>query len=254
MVIIFHMDKWDRQRWEAAMRGATLSERTIQQRLGYVGRFAAWHDNPADATPDHISEWLADHNWSPETRKSARGALNAYFRWAVRTGRLPTNPVEHTDPTRIPATAPHPVPESVLHAAIEAAGSDTKLMLLLGAYAGLRRSEIATIRDTDLEGSFLRVHGKGGRTRMVPAHPRIVEMWPPRYEASPATVARRVKKALGGKWTTHSLRHRFATRFYQATDDVLLTQQVLGHSSPATTQRYVLLPPDAAVNAVTHMT
>jgi site-specific recombinase XerD len=41
----------------------------------------------------------------------------------------------------------------------------------------------------------------------------------------------------------HSLRHTFATTCYRATGDLLAVQQLLGHSSVATTQRYVLLDP-----------
>lgn len=37
----------------------------------------------------------------------------------------------------------------------------------------------------------------------------------------------------------HTLRHRFATRLYAHTRDVLLVQEALGHASPATTRRYI---------------
>jgi len=46
--------------------------------------------------------------------------------------------------------------------------------------------------------------------------------------------------AEAGRVTGHQLRHRFATRAYLATGDLLSVQQLLGHASPATTQRYVL--------------
>ncbi|MDQ2740537.1 MAG: site-specific integrase, partial [Actinomycetota bacterium] len=47
------------------------------------------------------------------------------------------------------------------------------------------------------------------------------------------------------QWTMHSLRHRFASRAYAVDRDVLTVQDLLGHASPATTQRYVQLPDDA---------
>jgi site-specific recombinase XerD len=55
---------------------------------------------------------------------------------------------------------------------------------------------------------------------------------------------------LGPGWTAHSLRHRFATRAYAGERDLLTVQQLLGHSSVATTQRYTQIPDDALRRAV----
>lgn len=51
-------------------------------------------------------------------------------------------------------------------------------------------------------------------------------------------------------WTAHTFRHRLATRAYAGTRDLLAVSELLGHSRPETTQRYVLLPDDALVAAV----
>lgn len=42
----------------------------------------------------------------------------------------------------------------------------------------------------------------------------------------------------------HSLRHRYATRMYETTHDLLLVSKLLGHSSVETTQIYVAMPDD----------
>lgn len=59
-----------------------------------------------------------------------------------------------------------------------------------------------------------------------------------------------IEAALGDGWTTHSLRHRFATQAYRATRDIRAVQQLLGHSSPTTTARYVLVDEDSLAAAV----
>lgn len=50
-----------------------------------------------------------------------------------------------------------------------------------------------------------------------------------------------VSRALPEHWTCHSLRHRFATKAYRASHDLLLVQRLLGHSKPETTAMYVQL-------------
>jgi integrase/recombinase XerC len=66
----------------------------------------------------------------------------------------------------------------------------------------------------------------------------------------PDYVGKRVKAALGGTWTTHSCRHRFATRAYAGTHDLRAVQLLLGHSKPETTARYVAVAHDDLLAAV----
>jgi len=56
--------------------------------------------------------------------------------------------------------------------------------------------------------------------------------------------------ALGNGVTMHQLRHRFATMAYAVDTDVLVVQRLLGHASPATTQRYVRTDDRAARRTV----
>ena len=136
-------------------------------------------------------------------------------------------------------------------------------MLLLAAYGGLRRAEIAALHHGDIVDGVMRVHGKGGKVRTVPVHDRIASelpagdgyLFPGRDHGhlSPGQVGRLMSDALGPGWTAHTLRHRFGTRLYAGSRDILQAQSLLGHSSPATTQRYVAAPDDgvrAAVNAI----
>ena len=56
---------------------------------------------------------------------------------------------------------------------------------------------------------------------------------------SPRYVGKMIRDLLPGDWTMHTLRHRFGTRAYALTSDLLLVQEMLGHASPTTTRRYV---------------
>ncbi len=58
---------------------------------------------------------------------------------------------------------------------------------------------------------------------------------------SPAHVGKLVSAALGPNRSTHTLRHRFASRAYAADRDILAVQELLGHACVATTQIYTLV-------------
>lgn len=55
-------------------------------------------------------------------------------------------------------------------------------------------------------------------------------------------VSRHLTRLLPDGWGPHSLRHRYATRMYETTHDLLLVSKLLGHSSVETTQIYVAMP------------
>lgn len=220
-------------------------------------------------TAQQVEGWLGNETWAPETRKSARSSVRSYFSWAQRTGVRSDDPSANLLTVKVPQGKPKPTPEDVLDAALRDASPEVRLMILLGAYAGLRRSEIAGIRWSDITPYGLRVLGKGGRTRVVPLHPRIVVELE-EYQAgdgdwlfpSPVRrgshvsgdyVSKWLKDALGGAYTAHTLRHRFGTAVYRKCRDLRAVQELLGHTKPETTARYVLVDHDelaAAVSAV----
>lgn len=52
-------------------------------------------------------------------------------------------------------------------------------------------------------------------------------------------IGKLINQQLPRPWNLHSLRHRFAITIYQQTKDLIVVQQLLGHESVATTQRYL---------------
>lgn len=255
----------DVEQWIEQLRAEGRAPGTVQLKAYYLNRLAAVVA-PLTATTDDLVQWLAAQDWKPETRKSARCALRDFYSWLVVTGRRPDNPALALRPIRVPPGKPKPTPEAVLEAALDRADPVDRLMVLLAAYAGLRRAEIASLRVADVIESGLRITGKGGRVRLLPLHPRLEHalrsrcadlgdgwLFPstarPGWHVQPDYVYRHIQALIGTG--PHALRHRFGTAVYRASGhDLRATQELLGHSSIATTQRYVEVGEDSMRAAV----
>lgn len=125
----------------------------------------------------------------------------------------------------------------------------SRLILRLAAEAGLRRAEVARVNSRDVvDGPSLRVRGKGGHVRVVPLSDSLAaEIVGRRGYCFPSQRGDHLTaKAVGvlasdllGPVALHSLRHRFATRAYRGSRNILAVQQLLGHANLSITQRYV---------------
>jgi integrase len=245
------------------MRAAGRSVATIRLKRQHLERALTWFDaaSPWEVTLEQMTEYLAVHDWAPESRKSVRSSLRGFYHWAEDVGHVDVDPSRKLPTVSVPQGLPHPAPTPVLDDALASADGRTLLMLKLAAYAGLRRAEIAGVHTDDVIGDTLRIKGKGGKVREVPLHSELAEalagvrrgyVFPGNDNGhlSPDRVGRIMAKVLGSGWTAHSLRHRFATMAYAAERDLLTVQQLLGHSSVATTQRYTQVPDSARRRAV----
>ena len=135
------------------------------------------------------------------------------------------------------------------------------LTLLYGA--GLRISEALSLKGSDAGAATLRILGKGGKERIAPVLPAISEavaryvgLCPhPIEKAGPLFLSKtgralgprhiqkimetlRIQLGLGPSATPHALRHSFATHLLQNGADLRAIQDLLGHASLSTTQRY----------------
>lgn len=235
---------------------AARTPQTIETRLEHVRRWSRLWPTPKDMT---ASEWLAwtgsqDH-WSRETRRS----MYATARDVSRATGLP-DPTAGLPPIKATPPNPRPIPDELLADAIDRANPRTRLILHLAAEAGLRRAEIATLTRDRLypgpAGPSLSVTGKGHLTRHIPITHELAAkirqaprdslyIFPSQSQLghlTPRHIAVLACRVLPTGWTLHTLRHRYATAVYAATGDLIATQQLLGHRSPATTQRYIGLP------------
>lgn len=245
------------------LRAGNQSVGTVRLKLAHLSQLRAWLGRGLLTARDtQLRAYLASHEWAPETRKSQRSTIRSFYSWAFDEGLIESDPARRLPAVRIPQTVPKPIPEQVLADALARADRETWRMLVLGAYAGLRRSEIAQVHSDDVTPQGLRVQGKGGRVRVVPMHPLVVQafdgvhgwMFPsPLHQGRHVNhdyIRQRMDRILPRPWTTHTLRHRFASRAYTGSRDLRAVQTLLGHSKPETTARYVLVTQDSLVAAV----
>lgn len=225
---------------------------------------------PWTISADDLVGWFAGNRWGIETLRSWRSMLRTFYRWGVVSGRTDHSPADALPAPPPPRRKARPAPDQIVDQAAAASDVRARLMIDLAARCGLRRGEIARVRIDDVardtDGCWLWVHGKGGKDRLVPVPDAVAAQIHRRQLAgdvidgwlfagqidghlSPAHVGRIVTRALPGAWTTHTLRHRYATRVYQGSGDLLATQRLLGHAKPETTQLYVELGRDSLRDA-----
>ena len=107
-------DDADRQalldEWVLRQRAAGLSEKTIRERLGIIGRLP----NAADLTPVDVDRFLANPAWAKSTRATYHGAIRAWSLWLVRTGRRTDDPTLIATTPKVPKGRPRPVADEHL--------------------------------------------------------------------------------------------------------------------------------------------
>ena len=240
--------------WRVTMIAHGYSPQTIAARIAQVARMSRDVALPLDRiTPATLTAWSAAHTWKPETRYAMHQAVRHFFRDAGQHTLADTLPSIHR-----PQPVPRPIPDTLLLDALRNADQRTRLMLQLAAEVGMRRGEIAQAAGEDLldlpTGPSIVVHGKGGKTRIVPipddlaAELRQYTGWLFPGQIDGHLSAHRVgdicAAALPGDWTGHKLRHRYATAAYNVAHDLMAVRELLGHASVATTQIYVQVDDD----------
>lgn len=232
---------------------------TVRLHRHYLLHLRRFAPSPTALTIQALERALsARRDWMPETRRSAAGVFRGFTRWMHGRGMIASDPGRMLPAIRVPEAVARPIPDHTLTRVLSGLPpSRDRWLVLLGAHAGLRAAEIATVSRDRLDGDLLYVVGKGGKQRIVPIVDSDLRdairqgdpwLFPGRTEGghlSPHTVTRKLSELLPDHWTAHTLRHRAGTAGYSATHDILAVGKFLGHSKPETTMRYVQLPADA---------
>ncbi|ARW48400.1 MULTISPECIES: tyrosine recombinase XerC [Acetobacter] len=213
------------------------------------------------------------------TRTRARrvSAVRSFFKYLARRQGVENPAIQLLSTPRTKKPLPRPLakdqalaaPEDISDLAqtpMEQQRNAALFLLLYGC--GLRISEALNLNIADLDvmrsSNVLRILGKGGKERLVPVLPVVqqaLEAWRTRHPAptpdAPLFVGirgKRLQPAIAQKamreWrhlsglpdyvTPHALRHSFATHLMEGGADLRVIQELLGHASLSTTQRYTL--------------
>lgn len=255
--------------WQVPLRHYTRhlqamgrSRETLGLREKHLRQFARASAplSPYSVTFYDLVDYMAALEVGAETRRSIRASLRSFYAWATEAGHLEVDPATRLPVVRRGYSTARPAAENAIEFALMVADPRERLIIRLAAEVGLRRAEVAKVHTRDLVqddgGWSLHVHGKGGKARLVPLPTGLAaelrnlpDGWVFRSaqtggHISPAWVGTLMRRLLPRGVTMHQLRHRFATRAYEIDRDVFTVQQLLGHSSPETTRRYVSISAD----------
>lgn len=219
---------------------------------------------------------LAAAGMSHRSIRRKLSSLNSLFRYLLRTRRIISNPADDIALSRMSRDLPAYIRPEEMNEIIDAepphenygtpfSECRDRLIILMFYSTGMRRAELIDLLDlnVDTKRGELKVFGKRNKERIIPfgrelaeaigeyrdlrrlyvgstAHFFVRENGEPLY---PMLVERVVRKALAGRTrasrlSPHTLRHSFATDMLNNGADITSVQQLLGHSSLATTQIY----------------
>ena len=229
-------------------------------------------DKPKKADFRLYMSFLVEKGNSRSSIARKISSIRNFYRFASKRNYLSSEDLDLIKTPKLPQSLPKSISNEDVTSLIEGIGNGRsdweaardKAILLLMYGAGLRISEALSINKKQCPlGEWLRIVGKGGKHRDVPilkiiknSIDKYLTLLPRQYQdeeflflgrrggrLSPRIIQRiiqnlRIKLNLPEHATPHSLRHAFATQLLAGGGDLRSIQDLLGHSSLSTTQRY----------------
>ena len=253
-----------RQRMIEDLQLRNRSPVTTQVYVRYVAQFAKFFGcSPEKLTPEHVRQYqlhLLQKKVSWSTFNQSVCALR--FLYGTTLGRK--EDIERLPYGKKPKRIPVVLSRDEVLELLQCIPSRKQRMLLTTMYAtGMRVGEAVKLRVADIDSrrmTLLVACGKGNKQRLVPLSPKLltelrlfwqthrnpVWLFPgvrpnrPLSAAAPGRHLQRVKIRTGLKrrFSTHVLRHTFATELLEAGVDLFSIQKILGHRSLSTTAHY----------------
>ncbi len=231
--------------------------------------------NYSDIKEEICSAWIGDlysQNNKPKSIQRHLSSAKGFFRFLKKNNLISSSPFELVTAPKSSHTLPDVLSPEDVEQLLNFKPSNTieirdMAIVELMYSSGLRVSETVNINISDFEEnmSFLRVIGKGSKTRLVPMGRfaiNAINNWLNEREKisnntdalflnskgsrlSVRSIQLRLKKMAIKQGLPpvhpHMLRHSFATHMLESSGDLRTIQELLGHSSLSTTQIYTKL-------------
>ena len=167
--------------------------------------------------------------------------------------------IKGNESIKVPKTLPKPIEQDKIQEVLKSCNIQESLIITILFGLGLRISELSDIKLSNITNGWLRVTGKGNKTREIPIIPKIqndinkfIELKQPKEylfekdgiklkDTQLRYILNKTFAKHGIKATPHQLRHSFATALLQGGARISDVSELLGHSSMATTQIYTKL-------------
>lgn len=259
----------------AHCRAAGDSPKTLRLRKGVLRRLD--RELPHGllfAATQELEAWFGGGSWCAKTRSVYGEAARSFYHFACAGADpyLTWNPMLDLPHTRYRRRLPRPATEDQIRLALARLTGPARLAVLIAVHTGMRVGEIAgALREHFTERQVYIPHGKGDRDRYIPIHP---EVWAAVADLPPGPIMRpehphggtrlsavdwlsrlvsRQLHAIGLRLTCHNFRHSFATTLMREDVNVRKVQQLMGHASLATTERYMLVTTEDLDEAIARL-
>jgi len=222
--------------------------------------------DPMTLTRDDLDRWWTSRILlkdgtprSAATRSNELACLRSFYKWATKKNCRPDDPSAGLDFLAPENHVPRAIGESDLGRLLGPLTTDAldlRRAFALGAYAGLRVSEAASLdwRDIDLESHRMYIRGKGGKERVTGLHPVLLDKILPTVTGNVVAAggkpytgavlqrkANRLMERAGINHTFHDLRKRGVTLALARGMNPEAIRQVFGWSSMQTVTHYAVV-------------
>jgi len=245
----------------SARRAAGRDEQYCRDMGLRLNRFARDHKGAivASITTRVLDKWLADLDLAASSRNTYRRDLQTLFSFCEKHGYCPTNPAAKTERATNIDGPPEILNPAEAIGLLNASGDDTRPYLVIGLFAGLRRSELQKLdwSEIDLASGQIEVTAAKAKTkkrRLVPISKNLDTWIRPLAKTAGPIIPKGLRKRLnavkiraGIAWPRNALRHSYGSYRLAQCHDVARVSLEMGNSPQIVFAHYreLVKPSDA---------